>query len=259
MKKVAVFALALCFGAIGWAGSSAALTIIDDYIGAGPTSSSYYGRDIIGTADAFDISKMEVNLLGDQFVVDIYGTYFDNIGKFHTQLGDLFISTDGWNPVLPTELDNFFSGGEDWEFVIALDDHLDTSGVASLYALDPTDPTGYRSDILLSEDVKDPSWSAFRQGQEVQYGGPADSWLTAGNWSVMGDFLRISIDAMGPGWDFSDLDTLGYHYTMTCANDVIEGGGVPNPEPASMLLLGSGLLGLAVIGRGLGRKKEKRS
>ena len=36
----------------------------------------------------------------------------------------------------------------------------------------------------------------------------------------------------------TDTEILGFHWTMQCGNDVIEGA-APVPEPATMLLLGS--------------------
>lgn len=39
------------------------------------------------------------------------------------------------------------------------------------------------------------------------------------------------------------------HYTMECGNDNLMGRGVVAPEPTSMVLLGSGLIGLASLGR----------
>lgn len=187
----------------------------------------------------------------DGMYVDIYSQYLDDIGEYGTELTDLFISDDGWNPYgsEPYSGDDS-SNGEQWEYALVMDNHnpgSSTSGTLSLYKI--TD----RSQIILSHD--NPGY-IFRNGQEVQLDTSASglpSSIATGTWLIdrgssasdSDDFLRFKVD-----YDFNaDSGILGFHYaSATCANDVIEGS-APVPEPATMMLFGVGLIGLAVVGR----------
>jgi len=230
---------------------SLAYTIEDNYIGADPTYYTYDGKDRIGDAAHFEIYGMNVEFLNGSLSIGINSSFFDDsIGTYGVTLGDLFISTDGWNPVTPTSNDyapTKGGNGEDWEFVLVLDNHYSqgSTGGGNVYLYSviadgivySSAPTGY----------------IYRANQEVQYNPINEQTaLGSGTWNYGDEWLYISIampDALSSVSDF------GFHYAMTCANDVIEGSATnPVPEPATMLLFGTGLVGLA----GFGRKKFKK-
>lgn len=221
--------------------NSEAIIINDNYIGS---DSHGYG-DVIGNVGDFGIDWLDVSITGNLMNVVIQTGYTGSDRWGVTEYGDFFISTDGWNPYgsAPYIADNH-ANGEVWEYAFDVQ-----SG--SLY--DITDAQAQLNNILLAEDTMPTSGYVFRNGQETAIdttGLTAWSVGTAGTYN--GTNYSFIIDISGLNWELSDL---GFHWAAaTCANDVIEGSAAPVPEPATMLLLGTGLIGLA----GCGRKKFKK-
>jgi hypothetical protein len=250
MKKL--FALPVLLAAIVSDAHAAPITISDNFIGGTPTSSAYNGFDVIGDTDKFDIQSLTFSLTGSTLNVQVLSSYFNNVGQYGTQMGDLFISTNGWHPYgsAPYTSDTA-SNGETWEYALVLSDH----GASAAAQQNPTNYTGHSGTVSLyqitnpSQIVLSNASGIYRGNQEVQFNSTGLQALATGSWNIVDlvggyDSLNLSISLAA----FGSVTDWGFHYAMTCGNDVIEGG-ASVPEPATGALMLTALGGAALLRR----------
>ena len=237
-----------------WSGSVLAYTINDDpnvnKVGMGytrwPNSEAEGWYDVIGASN-FNTKGINVDLSGDEVTITMY-TKFDGAVKLGS---DTVYAAD-----LGLDLD--LDGKYEYGVVLTHGTGGDQDYSAELYQVKK-----WKSSYQVWERGASSSWGYGEfYPESTGWPKPRKAWVKMDGGTWKGD-VDISIDESGGlyAWKLeidktlfgSDLKgEIGIFWaTGTCANDVVKGEAVV-PIPPTILLLGSGLLGFALLGR---RKK----
>ncbi len=271
-RMISVFCISLLLLSCSGSVFAASSTLMDNYTGGNSDNpGNFASLEVIGEDPFYAVSHLNADLTGTVLTIDIYSRYLNNAGYHNTYLGDLFISNsslnpNGWNPEGAQPWDTDVINGEDWEYVVNLDynryseevdpnNTLTPAGSATLYAVD-------ENKIVTPDEQGIHTPSYYRAGQEIFYAPDGQNGVggSFASWEIFGlgttgtdtdDYLRFIVNFdLGVG-----LNDLAVHWSMTCANDIIEGSLASEvPEPVTMLLFGTGLASLAPY---ISRRKNK--
>ncbi len=245
---------------LGQAAVATPFDIADTYFGA----DDHGHGDVIGSDAFFDIQGANVSRTGNILTIDIFTSFFTDMGSGQTGLGscpcatfsgngigagDLFLA-DSWDPhgTGPEYLADNSANGTEWDYGFSLDNRWSTGGTGAWYSLGGA----ANSDIILSDAFI--NCCTYRNGQEIAvdtgHAGVSELIGAGNTWTVdtVAQMVTFQFDVTGTSPATSE--SVALHWAMTCGNDTIEGevtGLVTTsvPEPTSLLFASLGLLLLA--------------
>ena len=198
--------------------------------------------DVIGNAsNEFRVDSMEITTSGSVMTVKLVGPYFGTYDAA-SYSGDLYISSTGWfvkdkSDPAHFSTDTFITPDEKWNYVVAIPGNRygkngwETSNFVGVYTL--------AADSYM---MSVPTYTGNGGRSDQAYKGGYGTYVEGVTYSFDNTSLTFTFETT----PLNLGDKVGFHWTMYCGNDVVEGEYARVPEPATMVLLGFGLVGLAV-------------